>query len=273
MAHRHLIDSDSPNQPGASRRCTTIEEIVEEMTRRWLALHRAGDWRAVFARTYLKTTEQLLEATRIPGAFHNPDWVVSIDCEFAHRYFSAIDCWDAGGTCPWPWRLAFHGATRKNTFAFQDILLGMNAHINYDLPYSLHATIPDGLSIAQLAAYREDNDQLNRVLAQIVNLIQAEIRSDYDPGLTLVDLGLGNVDEGQGARLIRIWRERSWSHFLLLHGTRGDPEARREVDQLIERTAIEYALLLLELQRIVPMLRWPNRLYRDSVNWIRRRRM
>ena len=249
-----------------------IEQVIEEMRRRWRLLHRAGDWRAVFAKTYLRTTEKLFEATKQPGTFLNPEWIEAIDCHFAQRYFSAEDCWLGDGICPWPWRIAFQSARQKRTFVFQDMLLGMNAHINYDLPYSLDATIPEDVTPEELATYRRDNEQLNRTLVSIVNVIQEEVAGDYDPTLDVVDLLLGEGDEGGGSRMIRIWRARSWAHFLLLRQAKDDEAARAQVDKLIEQTACEYALMLLELQRAVPGLYWPNRLYRDGLGWLVRRR-
>jgi hypothetical protein len=256
----------------ASRTFDTIEQVVEEMRLRWLRLHRAGDWRAVFAKTYLRTTELLLVATRQPGTFINPRWVQTIDCHFAQRYFAAQDLWESGRDCPWPWRIAFQSARQKRTLVFQDMLLGMNAHINYDLPYSLDATIPQDATPEELALYWRDNDQLNRTLVSIVNVIQDEIASDYDPGLDVVDLLMGQGDEDGGSRMIRVWRARSWAHFLLLHQARNDVTARAPVEKLIETTACEYALMLLEIQRAFPALYWPNRLYRDSLCWLGKRR-
>jgi hypothetical protein len=269
---RFPTDQQSANTAPTTCDMENIEQVIEEMRRRWRLLHRSGNWRAVFAKTYLRTTEKLFEASKQPGTFLNPDWVVAIDCHFAQRYFSAEDRWEGAGTCPWPWRIAFQSARQKRTFVFQDILLGMNAHINYDLPYSLDATIPQDATPEELTTYRRDNEQLNRLLVSIVNVIQEEVAGDYDPTLDVVDLVLGEGDEGGGSRMIRIWRARSWAHFLLLRQARGDNTARAQIDKLIEQTACEYALMLMEIQRAVPGLYWPNRLYRDSLGWILRRR-
>ncbi|HUS17864.1 MAG TPA: DUF5995 family protein [Chloroflexia bacterium] len=243
---------------------TSIAEVVTAMTNRWQALQRAHDWRAVFAKTYLRTTERILAATRRPGLFENPAWMVELDCNFAGRYFAAIDCWEAGGACPRPWVCAFAGAQTKRTLVLQDMLLGMNAHINYDLPYALDATIPAGLSRAALAPYLRDHLRMNRLLARTIGAVQ-RAAGLYDPLLPVGNLLLGaGIAEGT-AQLIEIWRERSWAHFLLL---RSDVD-RAEADRLIEGTAHEYGLLLLQLQRVVPGIYWPNRLYRDTIGWLR----
>src|SRR6476469_3590537 len=74
--------------------CTTIESVLAEMTRRWHRLHQAGDWREVFAQTYLRATEQILRATQ-QGSFENTAWMVRLDCTFAQLYFDAFDQWEA----------------------------------------------------------------------------------------------------------------------------------------------------------------------------------
>ncbi|HMA38064.1 MAG TPA: DUF5995 family protein [Chloroflexia bacterium] len=253
-----------PPCPPAAPAATTIAEIVTRMTARWRTLQRARDWRAVFAKTYLRTTERILAATRRPGHFENPAWMVQLDCNFAGRYFRAIDCWDAGGACPLPWVVAFQGAQQKRTLVLQDMLLGMNAHINYDLPYALDATIPPGLSLAALAPYMRDHLRMNRLLARTVNAVE-QAAGAYDPLLDVGNWLLGPSAAQSTAQLIEIWRERSWAHFLLLR----DGSPRDAADRLIEGTAHEYALLLLQLQHVIPGIYWPNRLYRDSIGWLR----
>src|SRR6476620_10003525 len=86
--------------------CGTIEEVIAEMTRRWHRLHRAGDWREVFAQTYLRATERILAATR-SGQFENTTWMVQLDCMFAQLYFNAFDQWEATGNAPMAWKAAF----------------------------------------------------------------------------------------------------------------------------------------------------------------------
>ena len=248
--------------------CQTVEEVIEEMTRRWRRLHRAGDWRAVFAKTYLRTTEEVLLATRRAGLFENPAWVVELDCEFASRYFDAVDRFSAGEACPWPWRLAFRAAVSKRTFVSQDVLLGMNAHINYDLPHSLHATIPAGATQDELDGYRRDNLVLNRVLAQSIDVVQEEVASEYDLLLSAADAALHKRDEAFASQLIKAWRARAWGNLLLLRSTT-EPALPAK---LIEESATDNALLLLQAQRAFPAVYWPNRVYRDSFAWLTRRR-
>jgi hypothetical protein len=243
---------------------TTIPDVITEMTRRWRALQRAGDWRAVFAKSYLRTTQQILATAAQADAFENPEWLVQLDCDFANRYFTASDCWDTGAPCPTPWRLAFTANREKRTLVFQDLFLGMNAHINYDLPYALDATVPHDLSPDQLASYLRDHERVNALLAGTVDVVQQAV-GIYDPALIVAD-DLSPTDELGTAQMISIWRARSWLHFLLLRNAAD----RATAEQMIEQSAHEYALLLLQVQRAAPQLYWPNRLYRDTLGWLQR---
>lgn len=247
---------------------TTIEAVIEEMTARWLRLHRARDWRAVFARTYLSTTQQILAATRRRGVFVNPEWIVRIDCDFARRYFEAFDEFERTGRCPLAWQVAFQSAAAKQTFILQDVLLGMNAHINLDLPHSLDATIPRDLPPEDLEPYRLDHAALNLVLSQSVGVVQAALADHYDAILHLLNAAFGRRDEAFAARLIEAWRARAWGTFLVLRTT----EARGEVNALIDQSAVDNAMLLLEVQRHFPALYWPNRLFRQVVTGLAFRR-
>jgi hypothetical protein len=251
------------------KRRETIESIIAEMTRRWRKLDAAGDFRAVFAASYLATTERVLHATTTSHGFRDPAWIVQIDCNFAERYFDAFDAFERADACPRPWEIAFRHATERRTAVVQDILLGMNAHIAYDLPQSLDATIERDASPERLAERRADYERLNDVLADAVNHVQRRAAWAYDPLMMLADIALGDLDEGLTSRVIEVWRTRVWERFLLLRRA-ADPDARRMVEQYVEGTAVGAAELLVEPQRLVPGLLGPVRAWRRSVGWIRR---
>ncbi len=246
----------------------TIESVIDDMTRRWRALDAAGDFRAVFAASYLATTENVLRATQ-GGGFRDRAWIVRIDCDFAERYFDAFDAFDRGEACPKPWEIAFRHATERRTAVLQDILLGMNAHIAFDLPFSLDATIEPGATPERIAERRADYERLNEVLASAVDEVQRRAAWAYDPVMMLADVALGDLDEGLTSRVIEVWRTRVWERFLLLRHA-ADPESRKLVEGYVEGTAVGAAELLVEPQRLVPVVLHPLRAWRRSVGWVRR---
>ena len=84
-------------------------------------------------------------ATRCgPGFFPDAAWVEQWDIAFAELYLDALDAARRGEPVPRPWAVAFGAAAAARRLPdLRLILLGMNAHINYDLPRALLAVISD----------------------------------------------------------------------------------------------------------------------------------
>src|SRR2546430_9557684 len=100
-----------------------------------------GAARRHFHSTYLRTTRAVGEEVDRGGFLDGP-WLERWDIAFAELYLDALDADLPGAAVPAPWRIAFDTArTRPELPPLRHILLGMNAHINYDLPQALLAVI------------------------------------------------------------------------------------------------------------------------------------
>ena len=120
-----------------------IDDVIERMTVLADELRRDGDARLAFHATYLRTTQAVAAALRA-GAFEDTDWVDRWDVAFAQLYLDALDAGRRGGRVPEPWAVAFAAAAAQPHLpVVRHVLLGMNAHINYDLPQALLAVISD----------------------------------------------------------------------------------------------------------------------------------
>src|SRR6266852_7203894 len=75
------------------------------------------------------------------GGFADAEWVERWDVAFADLYLEALEASLAGRRPPRPWDIAF--SAPADLPALRHVLLGMNAHINYDLPQALLAVITD----------------------------------------------------------------------------------------------------------------------------------
>src|SRR6478672_966353 len=118
-----------------------IAAVVAAMQARLDALTPDQEARREFLSTYQRTTAAVGKAIA-DGAFEDPDWVEAWDVAFAHLYLDALDADLADtGRVPRPWRLAFDAPPELP--ALRHVLLGINAHINYDLPQALLAVISD----------------------------------------------------------------------------------------------------------------------------------
>ena len=120
----------------------SIDEVVARLEKVLSALPEA-DANRHFLATYLRTTVAVGEAVS-SGAFSDPEWVQRWDVAFAHLYLDAIEAYLDGSPTPAPWTVAFGTASERPEMApLRHVLLGINAHINFDLPQALLAVMSD----------------------------------------------------------------------------------------------------------------------------------
>ena len=80
----------------------SIDEVLARMTALLDELAQAGDARAAFHATYLRTTRAVADALRA-GAFLDADWVERWDAAFAGLYLDALEAGRRGEAVPRPW--------------------------------------------------------------------------------------------------------------------------------------------------------------------------
>jgi hypothetical protein len=146
---------------------TAVDEVVVEMRDRLLRLGQPHH--RFFLGTYQRTTAAVGKAVD-GAAFEDPDWVERWDVAFARLYLDALDAMQAGdiNSVPRPWRLAF--AAESDLPPLRHVLLGINAHVNYDLPQALLAVITDDdfSDDRLMARRRRDHERIDGVLASRV---------------------------------------------------------------------------------------------------------
>jgi hypothetical protein len=116
------------------------------------------------------------------------------------------------------WRLA-HDTCRADADVVQLMLLGVNAHINYDLVLVLVELLrPDWPEITEVQRRQRYTDytHVNAIIARTIDEVQDEIVEPATPALRIVDLLLGRLDEWATERLITGWREEVWQHAVAM---------------------------------------------------------
>jgi Family of unknown function (DUF5995) len=195
-----------------------VAEVVAAMQRRLDRLPAADVSRREFLQTYQRTTAAV-GATIAAGSFEDPDWVERWDVAFAGFYLAALDAdLDGSGTVPRPWRLAFDAPA--TAAPVQHVLLGINAHVNYDLPQALLAVIPD-VDFAdgpQLDRRRRDHERIDGVLAERVRAEDGELAQRVPR--TLLDRALGPLNRWASRRFLREARQRVWHNTIELQRAR-----------------------------------------------------
>jgi hypothetical protein len=189
---------------------TCPQRVILEMYERWRPLSQDCDHRAVFALTYLRTTEEYFRTvTETPTFFDDGRWVTHEDAVFAQFYFNAEDAHRAGEPIPEAWRIAFDAAGSRDVTGAGDLFLGMNAHINRDLAYTLAAV---GLVAPDGSSRKADHDRVNLFLNNIADPLQDELGARYDPYFITTDAGPSPFDEIAILQTVRGWRQGAWQN-------------------------------------------------------------
>jgi broad-specificity NMP kinase len=201
-----------------------------------------GDRRAVFLQCYQLMTANMLTAVA-ERRFGDNEWVERLLHRFADYYFEALACFDCGDQVPLVWQGVHAAAAGRELHVLQHLLLGVNAHINYDLVLTLHELLrPEWASLSEEVRKRryQDHRLVNTIIAETIDRVQDEVVEQYAPAMELVDRALGRLDEKILTGLITRWREAVWGHALtLLECTNASQQEqqRRQVETSVLRNA------------------------------------
>lgn len=196
-----------------------IDALIERMTELLEPMEAANDPKRIFHATYLRTTIAVAEEIKRPGGFADPQWTERWDVAFADLYLEALEQLQAGDQPSRPWAIAF--GARRGLPVLNSLLLGMNAHINYDLPQALLAVITDEeFDDAELVARREaDHKTIDDILASRVSAEGDELTSIHGPG-SLLDRLLKPFNQSGTRRFLREARQKVWANAIDLSQAR-----------------------------------------------------
>jgi len=206
----------------------------------------AGDGGGYFPALYARVTRRVIDGGAA-GRFEDATRMASFVEGFAARYLDAGREPVAASAC---WRAAFDVATDGDLLIVQQLLLGINAHVNFDLAQAV-VTVAD--RTGDLPGIRPDFDAVNLVL-----------RATYDD--VMADLGrvtrwTGRAGALGGGRLfnfsLRTARDQAWQAALTLYPM--PPDARRA--QVAELDALVAVLAYLVTRPTLPFS-WLARLAR-----------
>ena len=220
----------------AAQQPADIDEALESMRTTLEAFHAAHDRRAVFLRVYYIMTQGVHAATNGIGDFEgqpvfmDPDWIRRLSGRFASRYFRALALTDDGPGSR-AWKIANDVARNPHSTVLLNALLGINAHINYDLAQAIGENLDPGEldDPAALLCRKFDHDQVNNLLDRAMRPIQQALAKDYEPALALGDHVMGGLEDRLADLGLRHYRERVWGDALTYAVMRKRSEADAEL--------------------------------------------
>lgn len=130
-----------------------LESILEDCTH---TASRAG----YFAALYHKVTCAVKEGI-LANRFEDGARMEQLDVLFANRYIAAYRQWKNNESTTASWAIAFEATEKRGTLLLQQLLLGINAHINLDLGIATVETMKG----KELGSMLNDFNSINAILS------------------------------------------------------------------------------------------------------------
>jgi hypothetical protein len=220
---------------------SALQIVTERMGQQIQQWETAVDHRVIFLSCYKQMTDNMLVGMD-KGEFHDAGWVGQLLHHFADYYFVALEAYDGGSSAtPAIWRQVHDTARRPETHVLQNLFLGVNAHINYDLVLTLVDLLQDvwvQMPLAQRDGRYHDYCVVNDIIAQTIDAVQDNVVERWSPAMDVVDKMLGRLDERLIARLITNWREHVWQQAVRMMEA---PQAQDAIRQQVEMEARQRA--------------------------------
>jgi hypothetical protein len=199
-------NADDPTNICNSGKPQCVDAVAKEMAKRLQPLSDSCSHNALFSLLYLDVTYHIGDAVRTDGYFQVPGVISHEDALFASYYFNAFDSYKAGNLAATPgaWQVAFDAAKAKSVQGLGDVLLGMNAHINNDLPFVLYRM---GLFNSDGTSRKLDHDKVNSVLFDAYEDAAIDSARRFDP--SMAPSGVPGSDE-LSIQAVVGWREEAW---------------------------------------------------------------
>ena len=184
----------------------------------------ADDASGYFPAMYARITREV-ETAAAAGRFANGPRMEAFARAFAGWYPPLRH---DGTHVPGCWRAAFDVAGDQRLMIVQHLLLGINAHVNHDLPQVVVALAPPG---ADLAGLRPDFDAVNDILAESLPMVLRSLGTVSRWVNTAAVLGGGRLFDFS----LQVARRRAWEAAVRMHAL--DDTARaayaEELDRLV----------------------------------------
>ncbi len=236
----------------------SIDEVIAGLVRLEEILYARRDRRAVFASAYLTMTREIARSVGT-HEYHDPVWVGRYAMAFANLYRTAFLAFVRGDVdrVPKPWRTSFETSLAGSNLLLQDLLLGVNAHINNDLALALNIVSID----PNRDQRREDHFAVNEAIHDATDAVQDAMGRLYAPVFRPLDRLIGRFDEEAANFSIGKARLSAWFSAVALANQTGAAE-RADAVRAIEDGANVVARLILLPNRggiLLTLRRWFER--------------
>ena len=206
----------------------------------------ASDASGYFPAMYAHVTAAMHQRV-VSGDFADPLRTAAFTRTFADLYLTAAGDRAGAARC---WRASWDVADDQRLLIAQHLILGINAHVNYDLPQAVVAIADE---TGSLAALRPDFDAVNDVLADAYGQVLRRLDGVSRWASTAAALGGGRLFDFS----LRVARDQAWGaaeRLYVLDATQR-VEYLEDLDRLVGVLAYVVTRPPLPGRLVLPLLR------------------
>lgn len=182
----------------------TIDEVIAHLDRIIADARKAQSRLGYFAALYRNVTVEVKRGIA-QGRFEDGARMERLDVNFANRYLAALADYRSSQPAPRCWAASFRAVSQWPPIVLQHLLLGMNAHINFDLGAAAALTCPG----AQLPPLKHDFDEINNILAAMTGGVQLQL-AKISGWMKVLDLVGGRTERAVLNWSIDVARDEAW---------------------------------------------------------------
>ena len=192
--------------------CSKVQRVVDQLT----AVQQEAENRtppkpdgvASFNYLYTQITTSILARLQ-DGGFRDPQFLSELDVQFAKRYLGALSEYEQNpASGPRCWRELFDRRSNPRITRMQFAVAGVNAHVNFDLPFALVSTWKLTGPPDSAGAQHDDYEAVNQIFRDEM----AKLRHYFeDPLLRELDSStVKRVSDQFDDMLVVIFRNIAW---------------------------------------------------------------
>ncbi len=190
-----------------------IDEVIDALGNIILESETNDDTSGYFAALYRKVTVRVKEGIA-NNEFEDGARMEKLDVIFASRYLDAYFAWKKKEPVSASWQKAFDLSTNYWPIVLQHLLMGMNAHINFDLGIAA-AEVSKGNNIHDL---QNDFNKINTILSSLVTEVQNNLANIW-PRLKWILKKTNKVDDFLVDFSMELSRNGAWKFAVSLAGS------------------------------------------------------
>jgi len=221
----------------AAYRAVVLDDTLEAMRAAALG---SNDGAGYFPAMYARVTRRVIDDAAA-GRFDDGARMAMFVVGFADRYLDARADTSSAARC---WRGSFDVAGDPALLIVQHLLLGINAHVNFDLPQAVVSLVDSG---AEIAAIRPDFEAVNTILAATYD----DIIGDLDRVARWTSKAAASGGGWIFNFSLRAARDQAWRASVRL-SAESEPARRDDLAFLDELVAV----LAFMVTRPKPPVRW-----------------